>query len=419
MSGVIFSKRRHIVGEAPIGLPSEAITIVQALQRETIDAVICFSHLRWDFVYQRPQHLMSRLAKCCRIWFVEEPIDVAGDYPRLDIRHEPGGVTVVVPRLPPGTAHERNAMQSRLMDLLLALEHPQRCMLWFYTPMALPTAPILSPVLIVYDCMDELSAFKGAPASLRLAERALLARADLVFTGGISLYNAKRRLHTSVYLFPSSVDAQHFRRAREVLPEPADQVGIPHPRIGFFGVVDERFDTDLLHKVAAARPDHHFVIIGPIVKIDPSQLPRRANIHYLGKQAYADLPAFLAHWDITMMPFALNPSTRFISPTKTPEYLAGGRVVVSTAIHDVVCTYGRSDVVKIARAVGDKTSLRSFLDALDRALEQSRDPRAVAQAADREIAGMSWDDTFERICSVLIEALAARANGTQAKRCGS
>jgi hypothetical protein len=372
---------------------------------DPFDGVICFSHLRWDFVYQRPQHLMSRLASRYPLWFIEEPVDVGQGKARLEIRRGRTGPTVVVPCLPAGAAPERDAFEKCLIDALVSEMGLKRYLLWFYTPMALPCAPSLAPVATVYDCMDELSAFVGAPASLELAERALLAKADLVFAGGRSLYQAKRRHHRAVHLFPSSVDVAHFRQARKALPEPQSQRAIPRPRVGFFGVVDERFDTVLLREAAAARPDIHFVVIGPVVKIDSSELPRCTNIHYLGKQAYADLPAFLAHWNITMMPFALNASTRFISPTKTPEYLAGGRLVVSTAVRDVVDRYGSSPAVFIARACGDTTSLASFLAALDEALEQSADRLFVEQAADAALMGMSWDDTFERMHDVVLQVL--------------
>jgi hypothetical protein len=339
------------------------------------------------------------------VWFIEEPVDVNERQARLDVRRRPTGPIVVVPCLPVGTVLERDAAEKRLIDLLVSETGLKRYLLWFYTPMAMPCAPSLTPVATVYDCMDELSAFRGAPASLQLAERALLAKANLVFAGGRSLYESKRRHHRAVHLFPSSVDVAHFRQAREALPEPEIQRAIPHPRVGFFGVVDERFDTVLLREAAAARPDIQFVVIGPIVKIDRTELPQSPNIHYLGKQAYTDLPAFLAHWAIAMMPFALNASTRFISPTKTPEYLAGGRLVVSTAVPDVVHRYGGSRAIGIANACRNITSLSSFVEALDDALERSADRLTVEQAADEALLGMSWDDTFEQMHDVVLQAL--------------
>ncbi|MDR5784415.1 glycosyltransferase family 1 protein [Caballeronia sp. LZ065] len=394
---------------------SNLVERTSQLRENAFDGVVCFSHLRWDFVYQRPQHIVSRLARRYPVWFVEEPVDATDERARLDIRSESSGLNVVTPCLAAGTPLERDAEEKRLIDQLILSTGLSRYLLWFYTPMALACAPSLPPMATVYDCMDELSAFKGAPASLELAERALLAKSTVVFAGGQSLYDAKRRHHRRVHLFPSSVDIPHFRRARESLPEPDIQRAIPHPRVGFFGVVDERFDADLLREAAAARPHIHFVVLGPVVKIDSAGLPRRSNIHYLGKQAYGDLPAFLAHWDIAMMPFALNASTRFISPTKTPEYLAGGRLVVSTSIRDVVDRYGSSGAVKIARASGDETSLLSFVGALDETLERSADRLAVQQAADEALSGMSWDDTFERMHDVIMQALDQRREAIHAR----
>ncbi len=393
---------------------SNLIERTSQLRENAFDGVICFSHLRWDFVYQRPQHVISRLARRYPVWFVEEPLDATDERAHLDIRSESANLNVVTPRLAAGTPLERDAEEKRLIDQLVLSTGLSRYLLWFYTPMALGCAPSLPPMATVYDCMDELSAFKGAPASLELAERALLSKSNVVFAGGKSLYDAKRRHHRGIHLFPSSVDIPHFRRARESLPEPDIQREIPHPRVGFFGVVDERFDADLLHEAAAARPNIHFVVLGPVVKIDSAGLPRRSNIHYLGKQAYGDLPAFLAHWDIAMMPFALNASTRFISPTKTPEYLAGGRLVVSTSIRDVVDRYGSSGAVKIARASGDRTSLLSFVGALDVTLERSADRLGVHQAADDALSGMSWDDTFERMHDVIMQALDQRREAIDA-----
>ncbi|HEY4590726.1 MAG TPA: glycosyltransferase, partial [Thermoanaerobaculia bacterium] len=310
--------------------------------------LVCLSHLRWDFVYQRPQHLMSRFARDRRVFFFEEPIFEDGPA-RLDVSERPGGVRVAVPRLPHGLPPEEvEAAQRDLLQGMLAGHGVSDYVLWYYTPMALGFSAGLAPAAVVYDCMDELSLFRGAPPALLERERRLLEIADLVFTGGQSLYEAKRERHPSVHAFPSSIDAEHFGRARRPCPEPADQAAIPRPRLGYFGVIDERIDLDLLAAAAGARPDWQWVMIGPVVKIDPETLPRRSNLHYLGMKAYDELPSYLAGWDAALMPFAANESTRFISPTKTPEYLAGGRPVVSTPIRDVVRPYGELALVEIA-----------------------------------------------------------------------
>jgi UDP-galactopyranose mutase len=354
--------------------------------------VICFSHLRWNFVFQRPNHLMQRCSASRRVFFFEEPI-VAGDGPAgLDIAEAAPNLLVVVPRLAPGQDPNECARLA-LIELChrYAIERP---IAWFYSPMALQFARALPAALTIYDCMDELSAFKGASPVLGQLERELFARADLVFTGGRSLCRAKQSLHHAVYCFPSSVDVTHFARARTAPLEPADLASIPHPRLGFFGVIDERMDLELLDAVAGTRPDWHVVMIGPVVKIDPATLPRRPNIHYLGQKTYAELPDYLGGWDVALMPFALNESTRFISPTKTLEYLAGGKPVVSTPIADVVSPYGERDLVRVAEGAD------AFIHAIDATLKDG----GLGDKAPRVqefIAGTSWEKTWAQMAALI------------------
>ncbi|WP_434674047.1 glycosyltransferase family 1 protein [Pseudomonas sp. R1-15] len=350
--------------------------------------LLCLSHLRWGFVYQRPQHVMSRLARDYDVLFFEEPIFEGRQSAHLESYAVAEGVTVLVPRLPEGLDEAQVvATQRELLDAWLAEHWPSELMLWYLTPMSLAFTDHLEANVVIFDCMDELSAFKFAPPALVEMERRLMAKADVVFTGGYSLWEAKREHHDNVHAMPSSVDITHFAAARQPIPDPADQADIGHPRLGFFGVIDERFDIELVRELATQRPDWHIVLIGPVVKIDPQTLPRLANIHYLGAKQYEELPAYLAGWDVALMPFALNESTRFISPTKTPEYLAGGCPVVSTPIRDVVNGYGESGVVAIA------DSPQGFIDAIQAALDLRTQPGVVAQYADKALDGMSWDKT--------------------------
>jgi UDP-galactopyranose mutase len=270
---------------------------------------------------------------------------------------------------------------------------------WYYTPMALEFTRHLKPIAVVYDCMDELSAFQGAPDSLLEREKELLEIADLVFTGGYSLYEAKRNRHAAVYAFPSSIDHAHFNQARTLTGEPKDQQSIAHPRLGFFGVIDERFDVRLIDETAAARQDWQFVIIGPVVKIDAGVLPQRPNIHYLGSRNYLELPAYIAGWDVALLPFARNESTRFISPTKTPEYLAAGKRVVSTPIQDVVRPYGEMGLVQIAADTDE------FIAAVEKALSQKSVDSEWLQRVDAFLAQTSWDETWERMSALIDEVL--------------
>lgn len=373
--------------------------------------LVAFSHLRWSFVYQRPQHLMSRFARERRVFFVEEPVWTGEGAaprlaPRLVIDERPEGVTVAVPHLPADLAADPAAAEEEVADLLsafLAERGSSGQVIWTWTPMALPWARGLSPAAVVYDCMDELSLFAGAPPELLLREERLLAAADLVFTGGRSLFEAKRGRHPAVHCFPSSIDAAHFGRARVLgaAAEPADQAAIPRPRLGYFGVIDERLDRELLAGLAAARPGWQIVLVGPVVKVDPAALPRAANIHYLGMKPYAELPAYLAGWDVALLPFAQNDATRFISPTKTPEYLAGGRRVVSTPIRDVVEPYGRLGLVEIGKDAGElEAGILRCLAAGDR----PEDAAAWLRSVDEHLAGSSWDETWRRM-STLVDAV--------------
>lgn len=366
---------------------------------EAID-LVCLSHLRWDFVYQRPQHLLSRCAKERRVFFVEEPIFDDGASWKLDISQREDGVWVVIPRLPSGLNQDLlQAMQQSLIDELFAEQAIANPILWYYTPMALSFTSHLKPVCVVYDCMDELSAFKGASPELRQLEVQLFEKADLVFTGGHSLYEAKRQHHPQMYAFPSSIDVKHFAQARELTIDPSDQAPIPHPRLGFYGVIDERMDLELLDGIAQARPDWHLVIVGPVVKIDPESLPKHPNIHYLGGKSYQELPQYLAGWDVALLPFARNESTRFISPTKTPEYLAAGKPVVSTSIRDVVRPYGEQGLVHIADTVPE------FVAAIEPAMQLQQDMNWLQQV-DEFLSHTSWDQTWADMMKSVVAAMA-------------
>ena len=361
-------------------------------------SLICLSHLRWDFVYQRPQHLLSRFAKERNVYFFEEPI-FTDEPTRLDVSRREDNLFVIVPHISHADRDSRNVaeIQRELLDGFIESEEIKDFVLWFYTPMALDFAAHLEPQATVFDCMDELSAFKFAPPELIENERRLLEKADVVFTGGQSLYEAKKDRHQNVYAFPSSIDTKHFNQARDIEKEPADERAVPHPRFGYCGVIDERMDIELLGKMAELKPDWHFVMIGPVVKIAEEDLPRRENIHYLGGKNYQELPAYLAGWDVALMPFAMNESTRFISPTKTPEYLAAGLPVVSTPIRDVVRPYGEKNLVHIA------STAEEFVAACEKALAE--DSSARLQTADEFLSHNSWDKTFGEMSRLIADAI--------------
>jgi UDP-galactopyranose mutase len=343
---------------------------------------------------------LSRFAKGRRVFFIEEPIFGEGEA-RLDVSRRETGVHVVVPHLPEILRDTNtDAVLKEMIDVFYEEHVIQDYVLWYYTPMAMGWSSHLKPLATVYDCMDELSAFRGAPPALREREQLLFERADLVFTGGQSLYEAKRDQHKEVYAFPSSIDATHFAQARCIKCDPQDQADIPRPRLGFFGVVDERMDLELLRGIAEARPDWHLIVIGPVVKIDENELPRRDNIHYLGGKDYKELPTYLAGWDVALMPFARNESTRFISPTKTPEYLAAGKPVVSTAISDVVRPYGELGLVRIADTTAE------FVAAIEAAMQD--DAAARLREADAFLSQTSWDRTWRRMADLIEDVVTER-----------
>jgi len=363
--------------------------------------IIVFCHLRWDFVFQRPQHLLTRLAQYYNIIVVEEPIYHEGAS-FLHKTSPSANITICQPhtsvRAPGFHDDQLSLLQPLVMDLVPEGENP---IVWFYTPMALPILQSLSPSLIVYDCMDELAAFRNSPKQLLQREAALLGLADLVFTGGPSLYEAKRTRHPSVHCFASSVDVQHFEQALDRLNSHAAHRDISGPRLGFYGVIDERLDLDLIAAVADAHAQWQIVLVGPVVKIDPASLPRRDNIHYLGQQSYEALPQFLAGWDICMLPFALNEATKFISPTKVLEYMAAELPVVSTPITDVMQPYG--DVVSIAHTP------EQFIKACENALALSEQQRATMVTRMREVvATTSWNATAAQMRELMQESQAQK-----------
>jgi glycosyltransferase involved in cell wall biosynthesis len=370
--------------------------------------LVCFSHLRWGFVFQRPNHLLSRFSKHQRVFFIEEPIFHDGDE-KLEIENYNENLFVVTPHIKGGLSEEEvQNRQRQFINKLFTNMNIDRYFSWYYTPMALPFTDHLSPEVVVYDCMDELSAFKFAPPQLTILEKELLRKADVVFTGGQSIYEAKKDAHHNIYAFPSSIDKHHFGKARKIKQDPEDQKHIPYPRFGFFGVIDERFDIELIDAVAKAKPDWQFILLGPIVKIDPESLPRYRNVHYLGGKKYEELPEYLAGWDIAMVAFAMNESTKFISPTKTPEYLAAGKPVISTPIRDVVRPYGDNKVVHIV------SNADEFIKAAEKELSKKRKTSWLKKVDDFLLYN-SWDRSWGQMVRHIEDAYLLKSKLTTKK----
>jgi glycosyltransferase involved in cell wall biosynthesis len=361
--------------------------------------LVVFSHLRWDFVYQRPQHVMSRLAAYRPVLFVEEPIVQPGKM-ALEVEAVAPGVRVARPVVPVEGPAFGSSQETPLISLLrsrLAADQWRRVVAWLYTPMAVRIAKGLHPEAIVYDCMDDLSGFLGAPQDIHTKDRELLAAANAVMTGGPSLWKLKSERHAYVHCFPSSVDIEHFRPSAHKTSanaEPEDQADLPRPRLGYSGVIDERMDLEILAAMSDAHPEWQIVLVGPVVKIDPATLPRSPNLHFLGRKDYSELPAHLAGWDVALIPFARNSATKYISPTKILEYMAADRLIVSTAIADVAEPYG--DIVFL----GDTPE--EFVRACESALGCSEIEVATRRArARRVLSRTSWDDTARRMDEII------------------
>ena len=366
--------------------------------------LVVHSHLRWDFVWQRPQQILSRLSRRRPVLYVEEPVfvdDVASA--TLDVTHPCENVHRVVPRLPASLRGSYDGACESVRAALLAFMERDRtiahefadCVQWFYTPMPAPTMlGAFGERGVVYDCMDELSQFRFAPPELVERERLLLSRADIVFTGGRRLFESKSRHHRNVHFFGCGVDVEHFARARDAgTPLATELDALPGPVLGYFGVIDERLDYALIDRLAERYPHGSVVFVGPLAKVDASELPKRPNLHWLGQRSYADLPSYVKGFDVCLMPFALNAATEFINPTKTLEYMAAGKPIVSTAVPDVVRNF--TPIVRVADSAEEFA--RTVSIALDH--DESRIQAGIALAR---------ASTWESIVAAM-DALVARS----------
>jgi len=354
-------------------------------------------------VYQRPQHLLSRFSKNHRVFFIEEPVWDA-EKETISIKELSENIWVIVPYLLPNADSQiLLSRKKEMIDYLIQEMQIIDYIFWYYSPMALPYSNHATPALIVYDCMDELSSFKNAPPALKETENKLIQKADVMFMGGYSLYYAKRHLHYNAHAFPSSIDKKHFLTARTKAFKEDFYENIPHPRIGFYGVIDERMNMQLLADIAMKKPEWHFILIGPIVKISEKSIPNLANIHYMDGKRYEELPNYVADWDLAFMPFALNEATRFISPTKTPEFLAAGKPVISTSITDVVEPYGNEGLVAIADTADEFTIAAENIFKTILADEYSY--AKWLGKVDNFLYNMSWDKTWQEMKNIIDTAI--------------
>jgi glycosyltransferase involved in cell wall biosynthesis len=368
--------------------------------------IIVHSHLRWDFVWQRPQQILSRLASHAPVLFIEEPIfldDIAA--PRLDITVPFGNVFRAVPQLGAELRNDQDGATAAVRSLAQdALANDARLkgrftnpVQWFYSPVTAPSMlGAFNEIAVVYDCMDELAQFRFAHPDLPRRERLLLANADVVFTGGYKLYEAKRHYHDNVHFFGCGVDVAHFAKARLAeTPIPSDAASVASPIFGYFGVIDERIDYDLIDRLASDYPEASVIMVGPVVKVDPASLPNRRNIHWLGKREYSELPGYVKAFDTCLMPFALNEATEYINPTKTLEYMAAGKPIVSTAVADVVRNF--TPVVRVARSPEQFVSFVA---------EAARRPDASLIAQGLQMASdSSWENIVGQMRGLISSAI--------------
>ncbi len=364
---------------------------------KNIDLIV-YSHLRWDHVTQRPQHLISRISKHRKTIFVEEAIvDPKYKAPHAKLIVQSNNLWVYKSFFPRKYSSKKFA--EILAKNLRKLKFSPRPITWYYSAAYVDLDLYIPSSLVIYDCMDELSAFNGAPKELINQEKKLLNIADVVFTGGKSLFEAKKKFNNQTFCFPSSVEAKHFEKALYMttkLPKPIKN--IPHPIVGYYGVIDERINYDLLEKIAKTNPHISFVMIGPTAKIDPHQLPQVANLYFLGQQPYQDLPGYLKAFDIAMMPFAINSATKFISPTKTLEYMAADKPIISTPIFDVKRDY--SHVVQIIE------NSKQFSKSIEYFLNEKKADRNKRSIAQRKIIeSTSWDKTAKSMQEIFLQVL--------------
>jgi UDP-galactopyranose mutase len=357
--------------------------------------LVCFSHLRWNSLQGRPQHLMTRCAGDRRIFFVEEPVYSGNEY-HLVVNQPASGLWVVVPHLPETTNNEEAiAAQESMLTELFREFNINDYTLWYCTPRALQFTRGLRPLATVYDCAAELHTLGGDTRLLKELEEELLHRADIVFAAGKSLFNTRCAEHSNIHYLPDGVDLAHFAQARHTTSAPADQAQIPHPRIGYSGPIDECLDLNLLGILAEARPDWQFVLIGPIA-VEEAKLPKHSNIHYLGPKEYNELPAYMAGWNAAMLPFVRNSATRYVNPALVAMYLAAGRPIVSTSVWDVVHPYGEEDLVRIADTLAE-----FIIAAADLGMDETCDLGPWTERADQFLENASWDRTWREAMELL------------------
>lgn len=365
--------------------------IVEIHEEDNIDTLLCFAPIKWESVFQRPQHLMSYAAKKWRVFYIQEPeFERETTEPEMDVKElkKYKNLYVVSPKLP--TALSKNDTEKAMLNLLnrLCYEHSiQNYGIWYYTPVSNHYTTDLYPRVVVYDCITPIRTTQPALTDI---ENELISQSDLVFTNGKTLFEAKRDWHPQVYNFPSSIDKEHFMQARLELPEPADMEEILYPRLGLYGAIDECFDVELLRALSARRPDWQFVLIGPVVGIDEGALPKAENIHFLGERSYQELPSYISGWNAALMLVSTEKASQTHIPTRTPEYLAAFKPIVSTPVPDIFSPYEEMGLVNTASNVFE------FETAIEEALSYDK-RKEWKKTIDDFLKTHSWDVTWQQM----------------------
>ena len=365
--------------------------------------LVVFSSQRWHFAWQRTQQLLTRLASNYRITVVEPPLTTHRDA-YLECTPVAHGITLAVPhtRCDPGGFHaDQFPVTARLLAQFMREHAIVAPLVWLDTPAALPLVQALAPRAVVYDCHDDAAAH-GGDDGLRHLEEQLMRVADVVIAGGPSLYESHRARHANVHCIANAVAAAHFAppspsaKSIEAVSARAIHAAIPNPRLGFFGVIDERIDLELLARVADLRPDWQIVMAGPLRGVTPAALPQRGNLMWLGAQTYAILPHLQAHWDLCLLPFKVDACAHHAAPIEALEFLAGQKSVVATPVHDVAALHGH--IVRLAHGA------HAFVEACRTAMCE-RGPLRRQRRIDALISvhSSTWERAADRVHKLLVE----------------
>jgi glycosyltransferase involved in cell wall biosynthesis len=399
--------------------------------------IVCLSSQCWDGgMWTNKQHIMSRLGKKHDVYYVDfdqRPVGralwqaVRGEVPRRPVRsilsrprvRRRDGVTLLdfyASRMAERFRHGSPMrvfgqfdLRLRLLGRFLEERGIERPILWVYHPGYGAEVARIPHALLVYDCVDEYTAFpefREAKAWIAERERALCHRADVVFTTAPSLYESKRALNPEhTHLVHNVGDAEHFNRALDPdLAVPDDIAHLTGPVIGFVGAVsDYKLNADWILRLAKARPHFSIVLVGPTGVGDPttdvSHLMETPNVHLLGHRGYATLPAYLKGFDVAVIPYRINDYTRGVFPIKFFEFLASGRPVVISPLPALESFYDR---VLVARTADE------FVARCDAAL----DDREEARTARIELAARhSWAERIRQLMEHIERRLDAREGG--------